>query len=136
MVSMKWEPYSQTYVNLITFSKKNTAHYVTLIDRIFCLEVHVTYKKDNNIHDEVREIINKALHTVGKKLKIDCNLCYGFTCHPCQHLEKIHISYLTPDTDKHCWCNKNSFTDLTESHKLWLTTYFKVCTFSYIDITK
>ena len=129
MVSMKWEPYRQTYVNLITFSKKDTAHYVTLIDKIFCLEVHVTNKEENNIHDEVREIINKALHTVGEKLKIDCNFCYGFTCHQCQHLEEIHISYLRPDTDKHCWCNKNSFTNLTASHKLWLTTYFKVCTF-------
>ena len=127
MVSMKWEPYRQAYVNLLTLFKKDTAHYVTFIDRIFCLEVHVTYKKDNNIHDEVREIINKALYAVGKKLKIDCNLCHGFICHPCQHLEKIHIAYLREDTEKHCWCNKNSVTDLTDSHTLWLTTYFKVC---------
>ena len=126
MVSMKWEPYRQAYVNLLTLFKKDTAHYVTLIDRIFCLEVHVTYKKDNNIHDEVREIINKALYAVGKKLKIDCNLCHGFICHPCQYLEKIHIAYLREDTEKHCWCNKNSVTDLTDSHTLWLTTYFKV----------
>ena len=36
MVSMKWLPYRQTYVNLITLFKRDTAHYVTLIDRIFC----------------------------------------------------------------------------------------------------
>ena len=35
MVSMKWEQYKQAYVNLITLFKKDTAHYVTLIDRIF-----------------------------------------------------------------------------------------------------
>ena len=127
MVSMKWEPCGQACVNLITLFKKDTAHYITLIDRIFCLEVYVTYKKDNNIHDEVRKIINKALYTVGKKLKIDCNLCHGFICHPCQHLEKIHIAYLREDTEKHCWCNKKLVTDLTDSHTLWLTTYFKVC---------
>ena len=126
MVSLKWEQCGQAYVNLIALFKKDSPHYITLIDRIFCLEVHVTYKKDNNIHDEVRKIINKALYTVGKRLKIDCNLCHGFICHPCQHLEKIHIAYLREDTEKYCWCNKHSVTDLTDSHTLWLTTYFKV----------
>ena len=125
MVSMKWEPYSQAYVNLITLFKKDTAHYITLIDRIFCLEVHVSYDRDNNIHDEAREITDKALHTVGKKLKIDCNLCHGFTC-PCKRIEKMHISYLTFDITKHCWCKKNSVTNLTDSHRVWLKTYFKV----------
>ena len=128
MVSMKWEPCGQAYVNLITLFKKDSPHYITLIDRIFCLEVHITYKKDNNIHDEVREIVNKSLLTVGKKLKSDCILCHGFTCHSCQHLEEIHISYLSEDNENYCWCNKKSVTDLTDSHNLWLTTYFKVCT--------
>ena len=128
MMSMKWEPCGQACVNLITLFKKDSPHFITLIDRIFCLEVHVTYKKDNNIHDEVREVINKSLLTVGKKLKMDCILCHGFTCHSCQHLEEIHISYLSEDNENYCWCNKKSVTDLTDSHNLWLTTYFKVCT--------
>ena len=128
MMSMKWEPCGQACVNLITLFKKDSPHFITLIDRIFCLEVHVTYKKDNNIHDEVREVINKSLLTVGKKLKMDCILCHGFTCHSCQHLEEIHISYLSEDIENYCWCNKKSVTDLTDSHNLWLTTYFKVCT--------
>ena len=125
MLSMKWEPYSQAYVNLITLFKEDTAHYVTLIDRIFFLEVHVTFKVDNSVHDEVRQIIDKALQTVGKKLKIDCNLCHGFTC-PCKHIEEMHISYLRVDINNHCWCKKRSATDLTDSHKVWLKTYFKV----------
>ena len=125
MVSNKWEPCEQAYVNLITLFKKDTADHVTLKDRIFCLEVHVTYDKDNNIHDEVRIIIDKALQTVGKKLKIDCNLCHGFTC-PCKRIEKMHISYLTIDITKHCWCKKNSVTKLTDLHRVWLKTYFKV----------
>ena len=122
MVSMKWEPYRQAYVNLITLFKKDTAHYVTLIDRIFCLEVHVTYKKDNTVHDEVREIINKALHTVGQKFKIDCNLCHGFTC-PCQLIKEMHISYIQKDNDNYCCCNKKSSTDLTGSHTVWIKRY-------------
>ena len=125
MLSMKWEPYSQAYVNLITLFKEDTAHYVTLIDRIFCLEVHVTFKEDNSVHDEVREIIDKALQTVGKKLKIDCNLCHGFTC-SCKLIEEMHISYLKVDVYNHCSCKKKSTTDLTYSHKMWLKTYFKV----------
>ena len=125
MLLMNWEPYSQAYVNLITLFKKDTENYVMLIDRIFCLEVHVTYK-DNNVHDEVRETINKALHTISNKLKIDCSLCHGFTC-KCQLIKEMHISYLTIDNNKlHCWCKKKSVTNLTDSHKLWLKTYFKV----------
>ena len=130
MVSMKWKPYRQAYVNLITLFKKDTAHYVTLIDRIFCLEVHVTYKKDNNIHDEVREIINKALHTVGQKFKIDCNLCHGFIC-PCQLIKEMHIAYIREDNVKYCCCSKNSSTDLTGSHMIWLQRDYEVniCTY-------
>ena len=122
MVSLKWEPYRQPYVNLITLFKKDTAHYVTLIDRIFCLEVHVAYKKDSNIHNKICEIINKALRTVGKKLKIDCNLCHGFTC-PCQLIKDMHISYITEENLKYGCCIENSSTDLTDSHTIWFTSH-------------
>ena len=125
MVSMKWEPYRQAYVNLITLLKKDTAHYVTLIDRIFCLEIHVTYKKDNIIHHEVLEIINKALCTVGKKLKIDCTLCHGFTC-PCQLINEMHIIYIREDNDKYCYCSENSSTDLTDTYTVWFKKYYEV----------
>ena len=86
------------------------------------MEVHVTYKKDNIVHDEVSEIINKALHTVSQKFKIDCNLCHGFTC-PCQLIKEKHISYIQEDNDNYCCCNKNSSTDLTGSHTVWNKRY-------------
>ena len=131
MLSMKWNPraHGEAYVNLITLFYKDTALYVTLIDRIFCLEVHVKYKKDNNVHDEVRKIIDNALHTISKKLKIDCNLCYGFIClcEDCPLSKKIHISYIQEAIDKDFCCNGDSLTDITDSHKVWLRTYFKVC---------
>ena len=126
MLSKKWEPYRQAYVNLLTLFKEDSAHYITLIDRIFCLEVHVTYKKDNNVHDEVREIINNALRIVGKKLKIDSNLCYGFSC-PCWLIKEMHISYLREDNNSYCCCKKKSSTDLTNLHRVWLKGYYKVC---------
>ena len=135
MVSMNWKLYRQAYVNLLTLVhlKKDTAHYVTLIDRIFCLEVRVTYKKDNNIHSEVREIINKALHKVGEKIKIDCNLCHGFTC-PCQLTKEMHVSYIIEDNDKYCCCSKNSSVHLTDSHTVWLknTSYMVSLCISYM----
>ena len=134
MLSVKWKPYQQAYVNLITFYKKDSAHYVTLIDRIFCLEVHVTYKRNNSVHNEVCEIINKALHTISKKLKIDCHLCYGFTC-PCPLIKEMHISYISEDDDKHCCCSEYSSTDLTASHTVWLQTYFKVSINNYNIVT-
>ena len=112
-----------------TFQKRYST-LVTLIDRIFCLEVHVTYKKDNIVHDAVCEIINKALHTVGQKFKIDCDLCHGFTC-PCQLIKEKHISYIQEDNYNYCCCNKNSSTDLTGSHRVWNKRYkLIICTYS------
>ena len=124
MVSMNWEPFGQAYVNLLTLCKKDTAHYITLVDRIFCLEVHVTYK-NNSIHGEVRETINNALQCIGRKLKIHDNLFNGFAC-PCQLIEEMHISYLREDNDKYCWCTENSPIELTVSHKMWLKEHLKV----------
>ena len=125
MMSMKWEPFGQAYVNLLTLCKKDTAHYITLIDRIFCLEVHITYENNRIIHNEVRETINSTLQYIGKKLKIHDNLCNGFTC-PCQLIEEMHISYLNEDNDKYCWCTENSSIELTDSHTIWLKGYYKV----------
>ena len=127
MVSMKWEPFGQAYVNLLTLCKKDTGHYITLIDRIFCLEVHVTYRKSSNIHDEIRDIISNALRRVSRKLKIPDILCYGFTC-MCDLIKEIHITYVREDNDECCCCAENSLTTLTDSHKIWLKDCFKVHT--------
>ena len=128
MLSTKWNPcaHSQAYVNLLKLINKETGVYVTLIDRIFCLEVHVEYKNGNNVHDKVREIIDNALHIISKKLKINCNLCYGFmcSCHDCPLIKEMHISHIQ-DSGK-CCCSKDKFTDLTDSHNVWLKTYFEV----------
>ena len=126
MMSKKWEIYGKAYVNSITFLNKGCSHYITLIDRIVCLEVCVEYKEDNKPHDEVRQIIDMALYHVCKKLNIDSNLCYGFSC-SCPQIKEMHISYLAEDNDKHSCCSSNELTDLTDSHKIWLKTYFKVC---------
>ena len=132
MLSKRWELCGQAYVNLLTLIITDTAHYITLIDRIFCLEIHVTCKNNITDQDEVRKIVTLALQTVAKKLKINCNLCHGFKC-PCQGIEKMHISYLREENDKICYCSGKLPTYLTDSHKVWLKTYFKVCILLYID---
>ena len=127
MLTRKWEPHRKANVNALTLFETDTAHYITLLDRIFYLEIHVTHKKDGTIQDELRKIVTLALHTVTKKLKISCNLCQGFKC-LCQGTEKIHISYLREDNDEFCCCSEKSPTYLNNCHKVWLKTYFKVCT--------
>ena len=128
MVSLKWKPYRQAYVNLITLFNKYAAYYLTLIDRIFCLEIHVKCKKYNNVHDEIRGIIDKGLHSISNKIKINFNLCYGFicSCQDCPLSKEVHISYITDDNCDYCRCSEDSLTDITDSHKAWLKTYFKV----------
>ena len=128
MISMEWQPFEQVYVNLLTLCKKDTGHYITLIDRIFCLELHVTFKKSNNIHDEIRDIITNALFRVSRKLKIPDSLCYGFIC-KCDLIKETHIAYVKEDNAECCCCAENSLTTLTNSHKIWLN---KVCMYSYV----
>ena len=133
MITMRWEQYGQAYVNLLTLFKCDTAHYITLVDRIFCLEVHVTYKENNNIHSKVLEAIKNALQLISKKLKIPDNLCYGFMC-LCRPLNgEAHVSYLKKENDKYCWCNARSSTKLRDVHTIWLKGFYKVA-ISYIII--
>ena len=123
MLCEKWAICGQAYINLITFRVDNAIYYITLIDRIFCLEIHVTCKDYCTIHDKIREIINEALQRVATKLKIHSNLCHGFSC-SCSQIIEMHISYLSEDNNECCWCNESS-TKLMDYHRVWLTSYFK-----------
>ena len=128
MLTKKWETYGQTYVNLITLIKKDTAHYITLADNteLFCLEVHVThpYDKHEMIFNEVRKDVNTALHTVARKLRICDNLCHGFPC----SCKDVHIAYLTEDSEMYCYCKQSgSPVELTSLHRYWLECDTKVC---------
>ena len=121
MLCKKWILCRQAYVNLITFRINNATYYITLVDRIFCLEIHVTCKECCAIHNEIREIINEALQRVATKLKIHNNLCHGFSC-SCPQGE-MHISYLSEDNDDCCCCDELT-TKLMDCHRIWLKTYF------------
>ena len=131
MISKKWNPFEKTYVNFIKLCKEDTGHYITFIDRIFCLEIQVTGSTNCNIHDKLREIIHNVLLRVSRKLNICGSICYGFAC-PCDLIKDMHVSYLREDNDKYCYCIEKSQTILTASHTVWIKGYYKVKVFVYI----
>ena len=122
MLNEKWVIRGQAYINLLTFMVSNAIYYITLVDRIFCLEIHVTCKECCTVHNKIREIINKALKRVATKLKIQSELRHGFSCW-CFEASEMHISYLSEDNNECCRCDESA-TKLKDNHKIWLETYF------------
>ena len=112
------------YDNFVIFIYKKTSHYITIIDRIFFLEIQVTHKSENcgPVHDIILNIIVKALFEVGNILNININLEYGFWCRECKTSNGRHISILDEHYN-HAYCFKREPTTLEISHKVWL----KVC---------
>ena len=133
--SMKWEIYKKNpHDNLITFVKVNGAHYVTLIDNILFLEVHVTHPNGDGhpIHYEILTVIQKALFEVKNKLDISTKLKYGFLCKMCQDTKERHLTYLrlsykeinnkvqiTWASNQHADCPDQQPTTLNTSHRVW-----------------
>ena len=123
--SKNWELYKENAKqNLITFCVNSGAYYVTLIDKIFFLEVHVTHESiDIPNHHEVFETIKGSLTVVEKRLHIVIKLKAGFLCKKCQDTEE-HMTYLPENTleNNYCLCAKQRSTMLERSHKVWLPT--------------
>ena len=124
--STNWEVDIPAHDNLLSFIKKDTAHYITLIDKIFFLEVQVTHNESdcNPVHDDVFFKITDALSEVGNRLNIKIKLEYGFLCKTC---ENAHISLLE-EPYNYCFCINKKPTKVEDSHKVWLKR-FKVCIF-------
>ena len=120
-----WEPYQQAYDNMISFDKQDTLHYVTLIDHIFFLEVHVQpYESDfkpanNDVFLAVKDIILNALSAVGDRLNISVEVECGFHCTGCK---ESHIS-LCKKSLEYFYCAYGERTKLKEPHKMWLNRY-------------
>ena len=115
--------------NMLSFIKQDTVHYITLIDRIFYLEVHVRpYKSDYNpVNDDIfitiKDIILTALSEVGSRLDIKIELECGFQCKYC---EQSHIALKKRNPECY-FCIYGNPTRLEKSHKLW----FKACQVRY-----
>ena len=115
----------RTFDNLITF-RTDSRHSVSLIDRVFFLEVQIRHKeKDASpIHHESQCAITNALLKVSTKMNLKSSkLCYGFWCQACSNQDHgIHmtkLSRLNP-LPQYCDCDHDEETKLTESHTIWL----------------
>ena len=123
--ALQWSPNTKkVFSNLVTFfvEDRNCGHYVTLIDRLFFLEVQIAHDTKivygSTIHHKIFCNVRDALHKVGKSLNF-CNfdLSFGFLCHECKEPEvhitkpKMNSAYLR------CYCKQH--TKVTPSHKVW-----------------
>ena len=127
---LQWSPNTKKmFSNLVTFfvEDRNCGHYVTLIDRLFFLEVQIAHDTKivygSTIHHKIFCNVRDALLKVGESLNF-CKfmLSYGFLCHNCKEPEckepEVHITKLSKMNSAylHCYCNQ---TKVTPSHKVW-----------------
>ena len=119
---------------------EENGHYITLIDKLSFLEVHVTHKHKmtygSTIHHHVRCFIMNGLHTVGKSLNFcDFKLSYGFLCHECKKSE-VHMTRLSKVNDSYLFCYCDQPTNVTLSHKVWFDDFLNNTGDSGIDDSK
>ena len=127
LYSENWKLYKENAKqNLITFLiNDHGAYYVTLIDKIFFLEVHVTHESSDMvpIHHEVFKTIKRSLTVVGERLHIAIKIKVGFLCKECQDTTEEHITYLSESNISYYSCIAQKLTNIEKSHEVWL----KVC---------
>ena len=125
--SIEWRPQwskdeNELFCNLVTFYASNNQCYVTLIDKIFYLEVQIRSKE--KIHPSlffrIRVIITKALKKVGEKLSLyKFSLSYGFLCYECGGVSREHMTTVLSKNNE-AFCHYDKPTLLNFSHKVWL----------------
>ena len=115
----------RTFNNLITF-RTPCRHSVSLIDRVFFLEIQIRHKEQDSlpIHYESQCAISSALGRVSTKLNLKSSeLLYGFQCQVCPHQgDSIHMTKLSKldPLPQYCDCDHDEETKLTGSHTIWL----------------
>ena len=116
----------KVFSNLVTFfmEHEKCGHYITLIDRLFFLEVQVmhdckTVYSRSIIHHHILCSVRDALHKFGKSLNFrEFKLSFGFLCHECKKPE-VHIAKLCKTSETYLFCYCNQPTKVTFSHKIW-----------------
>ena len=117
-----WEvvKFKPAHNNMLSF--EGTDHYITLIDRIFFLEVHVRpfdcdYNSDNgDVFISTKDVILTAFSEVASRLDINIELECGFLCKNCN---ESHIA-LKKRNRKYYFCDNGERTKLEKAHKLWI----------------
>ena len=132
----KWEPYGQAYKNFITLINEDISLYITLIDKIFVLEVLVTpvtedVKLDAGVHGIMFDMINNSLVNFGKEFNISIELNYGFMCKSKKCSDKNpHISCVKRKKNIVSYCIYKEPTKLEREHDVWLENFYKVRTYN------
>ena len=138
---LQWSPNAKkVFSNLVTFfvEDRSCGHYITLIDRLFFLEVQIAHDTKiaygSTIHHEIFCNVRDALHKVGNSLNFcKFNLSYGFVCHNCkipgvdiEHVgikesekSEVHITKLSKMNSTYLRCYCNQPTKVILSHKIW-----------------
>ena len=123
---LQWSPnVKKVFSNLVTFyiSYESSGHYITLIDRLFFLEIQVAHKYKlpygSTIYHRISCVIGEALRKVGRSLNFHgFNLSYGFLCHECRNPE-VHMTKLLKKDSMSLFCYCNQPTEMTLSHQVW-----------------
>ena len=127
MHSKNWKVYKQAHHNLLSFNTRDIECYVTLIDKIICLEIQVTRNDvgpNGGIFIAVRDAIVDAFYKIKNTLSINVELKFGFWCKECESLKERHISLF--DGHKSCYCINDEATKLQRAHLVWFVETFKV----------
>ena len=133
---LTWRPYwsdnkQKVFDNLATLLHRPTGQYVTLIDRIFYMEVVMLQdikNPCNTIHYEVKQILKKALDPIGLKLNFyKFYLTFTFICQKClnegKHVLLQEVSDLTFD------CCHGHSTQKSSKYSVWdKVRYLKLLT--------
>ena len=122
-----------TYNNFITFHTSNTGHFISLIDKIGCLEIQIRHKKTMPaIHYDVQQFLTKIFKAVCSHLQLDYEqLCYGFLCKCSQKKNsKNHMASLPKEFSPFTNWIQCPFgrMKLTDSHLIWFQQPPKVIT--------
>ena len=112
----------KVFDNLVTLLYRQTGQHITLIDRIFYLEVVMLQKNGGclkSIHCEVRLILEKALYKIGEKLNFN-NFCltFSFMCQECL-AEGKHVMLKEASCSAALDCCHGHSTQKTNKYTLW-----------------
>ena len=126
----QWSPnVRKIFSNLVTFFMEDSGHYITLLDKLFFLELQVTYKHKEvygyTMHHHIFCIVRDALLIVGQRLHFcEFNLSYGFLCRECGETE-MHMTKLKTGS-KYLLCYCNQPTEVKLSHKIWFADILSI----------
>ena len=113
------------YDNLVTFRMNSGFHYLTLFDKVYCIEIQVRTKhfEPSDAFFEAQDAVTTAIKSLcGEFDKQITDLRYGFLC-SCSNLATEHLTLLPqiiriPDTAD---C-RYQMLKLTPSHKVWFSS--------------